>query len=264
MYLLLSCSNINRENPVDPSTLTGRDYRLFQNTPAWDLAKAVQDEDEEKIDKIVSKDPKLINYQEPKYGSTLLMLTVMNQQIRSFKKLIEKKADVNIYNTFSGSSAIIESVRLRDYDIEFVKILFEHGANVNDIEVGERKPGNSTRETPLISAVGSGKLEFVEFLVNKGADINYENEYNKSAFGRSILLSEYKISYYLLQQGADYKRPIFYRPDYSIPFENQYPNEKGKPMYLADVLRESFLDVDTEEYKYKMLIIAFLKSKGID
>lgn len=42
--LLLSCSNINRDKPVDKSELSGRDYRLFQNTPAWELAKAVQDE----------------------------------------------------------------------------------------------------------------------------------------------------------------------------------------------------------------------------
>ena len=41
--LLFSC--INREKPVDKANLTGKDYRLFQNTPAWELAKAVQDED---------------------------------------------------------------------------------------------------------------------------------------------------------------------------------------------------------------------------
>lgn len=28
---------------VDKSELTGGDYRLFQNTPAWELAKAVED-----------------------------------------------------------------------------------------------------------------------------------------------------------------------------------------------------------------------------
>ena len=41
--LLFSCSNMCREKIVDKSELTGGDYRLFQNTPAWELAKAVED-----------------------------------------------------------------------------------------------------------------------------------------------------------------------------------------------------------------------------
>jgi uncharacterized protein len=262
--LLLSCSNINRDESVDRQDLTGSDYRLFQNTPAWDLAKAVQDEDEKKINEIVSKDPKLINYQEPKFGNTLLMLTITNQQIKPFRYLLEKRADVNIHNTFDGTSAIIEACGSKYYDIQFVEILIQNGANVNDIETGERKKGNSTRATPLIEASKSGLMDLVKFLVSKGADVNYQNEFGQSAFSESIMQKRYEISYYLLENGADYERPIFYRPDYSIPVEKQDPNDKGKPMYLVDVFREAFLDFDTEEYKYKMKIIDFLKSKGMD
>jgi len=262
--LLFSCTNTNRDKLLDNKDLTGRDYRLFQNTPAWELAKAVQDEDVNKIDMIVTENPILINYQEPKYGNTLLKLTVINQQIKSFKALLERKADVSIHNTFDGTSAIIEACRLRDYDIQFAQMLIENGANVNDVEIGERKKGNSTRETPLISAASSGKIEFVELLVKKRVDINYKNEFGQSAFSESIRLKNYNISLYLLQNGADYKQPIFYRPDYSIPSEKQDPNDKGKPMYLVNVLREAFLDFDTDEYKYKMQIVDFLKSKGID
>lgn len=262
--LLLNCSSINREKPVDITDLAGRDYRLFQNTPAWELAKAVQDENEKKINEIVSESPKLMNYQDPKFGNTLLMLTIMNQQIKPFKKLIEKQADINIHNTFDGASPIIEAVRLRYYDIKYAEILIQNGANVNDIETGERKKGNSTRETPLISAVSSGKIEFVELLIKHGVEINYRNEFDQSALSKSVQLSKYKIAYYLLQKGADYNCPIFYRPDYSIPVDKQDLNEKGKPMYLVDVLREAFFDFDTDEYKYKMQIVDFLKTKGID
>lgn len=262
--LLLSCSNINRDKPVDKTDLTGSDYRLFQNTPAWELAKAVQDENEKKIDEIVSKNSKLINYQEPKYGNTLLMLTIMNQQIKPFKSLLEKKADINIHNTFDGTSAIIEACGSKYYDIKYAEILIQNGANVNDIETGERKKGNSTRVTPLIEASKTGLLELVALLISNGADVNYINEFNQSALSESIMQRKYEVSHYLLQNRADYKRPIFYRPDYSIPVENQDPNDKGKPMYLVDVLREAFLDLDTDEYKYKMKIVDFLKSKGID
>jgi hypothetical protein len=249
---------------VDKSKLSGRDYRLFQNTPAWELAKAVQDENEKKIDEIVSKNSKLINYQEPKYGNTLLMLTIMNQQIKPFRYLLEKKADINIHNTFDGTSAIIEACGSKYYDIKYAEILIQNGANVNDIETGERKKGNSTRVTPLIEASKTGLLELVALLISNGADVNYINEFNQSALSESIIQRKYEVSHYLLQNGADYKRPIFYRPDYSIPVENQDPNDKGKPMYLVDVLREAFLDFDTDEYRYKMQIVDFLKSKGID
>ncbi len=259
--LLLSCSN--RDKPVDNKDLTGRDYRLFQKTPAWELAKAVQDEDVNKIDKIVSENSGLINYQEPKYGNTLLKLTVMNQQMKSFKALLERKADVSIHNTFDGTSALIEACGSKYYDIGFAQMLVEYGANVNDVEAGKRKKGNSTRETPLIAAAQTGKLDLVKFLISKGADINYQNEFGQSALSKSIMANRYEVSYYLLQNGADYKRPIFYRPDYSVPSERQDPNDKGKPMYLADVLKEDVSDIDTDEFKYKKRIIEFLKSKGI-
>src|SRR5258708_39191614 len=71
--LLPSCFNIDRDRPLDKTDLTGSDYRLFQGTPAWELAKAVQDGDEKQRGAILAKDPALINYQAPKNGGTLIM-----------------------------------------------------------------------------------------------------------------------------------------------------------------------------------------------
>ena len=262
--LLLSCSNINRDKPVDKSELTGSDYRLFQNTPAWELAKAVQDENEKKINEIVSKDPKLINYQEPKFGNTLLMLTIMNQQSIPFEILLKNGTDLNIHNSYNGTSAIIHACMFKRYDIEFAKRLLENGANVNDIEIGERQQGNSTRFTPLIAASKEGNINLVMLLISEGAEINFQNDYNQTALSTSVMQERYQVALYLLQNGADYTRPIFYRPDYSIPSEKQNSNDKGKPMYLVDVLREDFFEFDTDEYKYKMKIVDFLKGKNID
>ena len=261
--LLLSCSNINREKTVDISELSSMDYRLFQNTPAWELAKAVQDEDTGKIDEIVVENPRIINYQDFKYGNTLLMLTIMNQQLKSFKALLRRGADVNTHNTFDGTSPLIEACASKYYNIIFAQILIEYGSNVNDIEIGKRRQGNSTRLTPLIASSKTGNLDMVRFLVSKGADVNYQNEFGQSALSESVMLSEYKVAYYLLQNGADYNRPIFYRYDYSVPIEKSNPKDKGEPMYLLDVLKEDVSDIDTDEYKYKMLIIDFLKSKGL-
>lgn len=262
LIFIISCTN--REELVDKDKLTGRDYRLFQGTPSWELAKAVQDSDESKVVEILAKKPSLIDCQEPKYGNTLLMLTVMNQQMKPFKLLLDNNADVNIHNTYDGTSAIIEASRTKFYDIKYVEILLLKGANVNDIEIGKRREGNSTRFAPLMAASRSGRLDIVKLLVAKGADINYRNEFNQSALSASIMQEEYEVAYYLLQNGADYKQPIFYRPDYSVPSELQDPNDKGEPMYLVDVLREDFSEFDTNEYKFKIQIVDFLLSKGID
>lgn len=43
-----------------------------------------------------------------------------------------------------------------------------------------------------------------------------------------------------------------------------YRPEEDKPMYLVDVLREDFTGLDTDEYKYKMQIVDFLKNKGVE
>jgi ankyrin repeat protein len=255
--LIYSCNN--REEVVDKSKLLGNDYRLFQNTPAWELAKAVEDEDESKINEILAKNKELINYQESKFGSNLLLLTIRNQQYNPFKILLEYKPNLEIHNSYDGSSAIIEACEYKAYDIKFVELLIKKGANVNDAQVDIGKEGKT--KTPLMVAVKTGKLNLVELLVKSGADINYQNEYGQSALSESIMVNRYNTAYFLLQKGADYKRPIFYRPDYSIPVEKQDLNDKGKPMYITDVLQEAPSDYDND--KYKLSIIDFLKSKGV-
>lgn len=86
------------------------------------------------------------------------MLTIINQQYRSFKSLLENKANVNIYSDFSGSSALIIACETYSCDTLFVKELLLYGAKINDIEEGERKEGNSTRFTPLTAASKTGNL----------------------------------------------------------------------------------------------------------
>lgn len=260
--LLLSCSNMNRDNPVDKKDLRAGDYRLFQNTPAWELAKAVQDGHIKKINEITSKTPKLLNYQEPKYGNTLLMLTIINQQIKSFKILLELKADVNIHNFYEGTSALIEACSFKQYQTVYAEMLLQHGADPNDVQTDQHEPDKV--KSALMKSAITGKLDLIELLLNNGANVNYQNTYGQSALSESIMVNRFSISYYLLQNGADHRRPIFYRPDYSVPVEKEDPNDKGRPMYLVDVLREAFLEVGTEEYKYKMHIVDFLKARGID
>jgi uncharacterized protein len=261
-FFAISCSYINRDEIVDKAKLSENDYRLFQNTHAWKLAKAVWDEDVNSIKEITEKEPKLINYQEPKYGSTLLMLTIRNQQLKAFKALLASKADVNIHDTFDGRSAIIEACSYNHYiyDEIYLELLLLNGAKVNDVEVGKRRQYNSTRFTPLMAAAKAGRFGSVQLLIKNGADINYQNEYKQYALSHAIMQENYDIAIFLLKMGADYTRPIFYRPGESA----DYKPEEDKSMYLVEVLREDLFDLGSKEYKYKMEIVDFLRSKGVN
>lgn len=251
-WFLLSCSNFDRDQPVDKTNLTGDDYRLFQGTPAWELAKAVQDADEGKIKAVAAKDPKLMNFQEPKFGSTLLALTIKNQQKKAFKILLAEKAEVNVHDTYDGTSPLIEACSYPQYDSRYAETLVANGANVNDVETGERRTGNSTRFTPLMAASKAGKTDLVEMLIKKGANINYQNEFKQTALSESVMVDKYSTALLLLENGADYKQPVFYRP------------EENRQMYLVDVMREDFVDLGSDDHQDKMKVVEFLKSKGVD
>ena len=248
--LLFSCI-YDREKIIDKKYLNGFDYRLFQNTPAWELAKAVEDGNESKINSIIAKDSSLINYQEPKYGSTLLIMTLRREQMKSFKILLNSKANINIYDTFTGRSAIIHACILGVSD-KYVEMLLKEGAKVNDIEIGERKKGNSTRYTPLIAASRGGNLDVVKLLIKNSADINYQNEYKVSALKTAIYLDKYDIILVLLKNGADFRRPLF---------NPVYPD---KTFYITYELRKRLPKIGSKDHKYKMQIVEFLKENGMD
>ncbi len=248
--MLLSCTNINREKQVDKTELTGEDYRLFQNTPAWDIAKAVQDENEKRINEIVIKDPKLINFQESKFGFTLLMLTIRNQQFKPFEVLLKNKANVHIHDTYEGSTALIEACNSKYYDVKFAATLLQYGANVNDVQTDIEKQGKT--KTALMAACKTGEIDLVKLLVINGAAVNYQNEYKQSALSEAVTVQRYNVVFYLLNNGIDYTLPI------------SYNEEQNKTYYLVDKLRFYLTDLGSKDYKEKMQIVDFLKSKGID
>jgi len=261
LVFFMSCSD--RETIVDKDSLLGNDYRLFQETPAWNLAKAVWDENIPEIKRIVQEEKIDVDYQDERFGHTLLMLTVKNQQNKPCEVLLELGANPNKHDTYDGSSAMIDAAEINEIvgdNTEFLKLMLAYGGNPNDEEIGERKQGNSTRYTPLIMACSNvnkvvSPLDKVKLLVDAGANVNYKNEFDATALTTSVLMGHYDVVLYLLNHGADFSQIIIDRSKFS---------KDGKKMNLADVLREDLLSLDSEKYKLKMQIVAFLKDKGID
>lgn len=261
LVFFMSCGD--RDTIVDKDKLLGNDYRLFQETPAWNLAKAVWDENIPEIKRIVQEEKIDVDYQDGRFGHTLLMLTIKNQQESSCKALLELGADPNKHDKYDGSSAMIDAAEINEItgdNTEFLKLMLEYGGNPNDAEVGERKEGNSTRYTPLIMACSNvnkvvSSLDKVKLLVEAGANVNYKNEFGGTALSTSMLMGHYDVVLYLLNHGADFSQIIIDRSKFT---------KDGKKMGIADVLREDLLPLDSDKYEQKMAIVAFLKAKGID
>lgn len=79
--------------------------------------------------------------------------------------------------------------------LSIVKLLLDHGANVNH--------ATKTNSTPLRAACFDGRLDVVQCLVEYGADISIPNKYNNTC----LMITSYKghseVVHYLLEKGAN-------------------------------------------------------------
>jgi hypothetical protein len=256
LFCLTSC--YNQEKPVDKSKLMGNDYRLFQSTPAWTLAKAVEAGDVKKIKEEVLQKKVSIDYQESRFGQTLLMLAIFNSEYDSAKTLLELGANPNLHATFKGKTSVI--VAAGNADPKYLKLLLDYKGDPNSIEnvfSGPKKRINSERNSALtacISAIdGKNELEKVKLLVEAGADINYTKKgIIQTVFAEALMLGKMDVAMYLIEKGADYTKQI-------TPTVIE-----GADVTVLYLLRSSIIDLDSEQYKKKMELVAFLKSKGLD
>ena len=248
LLLLVSCSKLDRDKKVDKSKLLGADYRLFQDTPAWELAKAVEDDDTDKIDEEVKKNPKVINYQESKYGKTLLHLSSYNNNYKGFKELLKLGANPNIADSSHCTTPLIEVALSFDDKTKYAEELIKYKANVNYVECNEGKEEQKTNYSPLIAASNRNNLQLVQLLVKNGANINYTNPNDEDALSLAALSTSYDIVLYLLQQGADCRK-ILYKKGGAV---------NPKDIYMKDWIEDE-ADHSAKEYPE---IKELLKKKG--
>jgi ankyrin repeat protein len=79
-------------------------------------------------------------------------------------------------------------------DLDEIKWLLDHGANVNSTEYND---------TPLICAAGRGHTEIVKYLVSRGADINIGREHGRSALVQAICNHYPELAKWLIERKAD-------------------------------------------------------------
>ena len=185
-----------------PSRLRGEDIRLWKNTPAWELAKAVRNRDTIQIKKILSLDKISIDYREPTYGQSLLHWAVWHNEASMIEFLLKQGADINLRNYWSSDSPLILACRYSEIDAKIVRILLDNGASPNDLpseydSVYEGRMRNNY--TPLLEAAHSSS-EIAEYLLIE-CNIDPNQSYTVTIHGDTLrfrdllaLFPEHRIS----------------------------------------------------------------------
>ena len=243
--------------------MLGDDFRLYKHTPAWSLAKAVEDEDTTEISKQVLQMHISVDYRDPEYKQTLLMLATRTNKIESVKKLLELGANPNAHNDstkYFGQSAVLLACRFTRPSSKILALLLKYGGNPNSTACGVKENGLGEivpiRDFALSAAVFSS-FEKVKLLVDAGANINYATSTENCAIENCMIFDRMDIMLYLLQKGADYRRK-FTEIDLDKP---DYPTFEVDILYK---LRKCVYPIGSKEYTDKMKVVNFLKKKGLD
>ncbi len=250
--------------------------RIYRETPVWELAKAVRSQNVREIIKFAKKNPELLDYQDPLYGTTLLHWAVGMEKYESAETLLKMGADPDIISVYDGGTALYKAAGYSwidssaKKDAKFVKLLLEYGADPNIGFVGNDH-NNSTEigTTPLMRSIGNG-IEKTKALVEGGADIDFCLPSGMTAAilalrnasgARKMVSIELEVSetaYYLIVE----KKAMITEP-YSIQIVITDPLEEPT-YYPVDLLRSWLFKLDMDGYKRKMEIVEEFYRQGVD
>ncbi|OOM11677.1 ankyrin repeat domain-containing protein [Clostridium saccharobutylicum] len=245
---------------------------IYKNTPAWELALAVREEKIETIEKIVKNKQELLNYQDPKYGVTLLLWSVGMEKYNSAETLLKCGADPNIATTTDGETPLFLAAGYswvdKDYkkDARYVKLLLSYGADPNKNYIGHDHDIIETGTSPLMNSIGCG-IEKTKDLVEGGADINYKTKSGNTAAIVSLIIGgsygngeAMQYAYYLIAEKKVKINESYYGPE-NVIMPDDNPNDK---FYPVNILRNWIPKLDSDEYIMKMKIVDEFARQGVN
>lgn len=253
-----------REIPVNIDDLLADDVRLYQRTPAWTLAKAVDDQNINEINRQVLEEKIPVDFKEKKFGLTLLMYAVITNKIHSVQRLLELRADPNLPNDSlkdSGMNAVIFACDVPNVSPQILRLLLKYGGNPNSMECGRNFDieGDWTpaRRSALSYAISLfGKFDKVKILVEMGADVNRCGDGQDFPLMDALVHDRIDVALYLLEHGADYHcKYKIYDPSFG---------EDGHYVDILYMLKQCIYPLDSQEYKDKLKVVKFLKDRGMD
>ncbi len=266
-WLLPMCAQAASDPQID-------NVLIWIHTPAWKLAGAVKMQDTAKIVTITKTNPELLNYQEPKYGVTLLIWAVGVEKYRSAEALLKCGANPNIATTCGGETALFVAASYSWVDFwakedpRYVKLLLKYGADPNityrggDPENNIVEPGAS----PLMESIGCG-MQKTRALVEGGADIDYQTASGKTAAvvaldAGSINVTEDQMEYayfIIVEKKAKVTAPYFLGRLFPASTK-----DTEKKYYPVDILRDWIPKLASKGHAMKMKIVEEFARQGVD
>lgn len=245
------------------------DIRLFNQTPAWELVKAIEKDDSKKIKEILHKNPNLLNYQEPVYGMSPIRRAVGRRKYAATKTLIECGVNLNLHSK-DGEAPIFDAMSYRwdegpTIDDSMLKILLKSGADPNIIyDYKENKDGYVNvieyGTTPLMYAIAySSGYNLVKTLVEYGAKIDAKTPLGTTAAIEALRSEDIQSAYYLIVS----KNASITEPYYNYEFGTSEIDSKN-PFFPVDLLLYLTYPLDSKEYLMKKAIINKFGEHGIN
>lgn len=258
---LISCGNKD-EN------LTVKDIEIFKDTPVWELAKALERSNLRKAKEMLSDNGVLVDYQDPEFGTTLLMRAISTENYKGVEFLLQNGSNPNIISK-TGSTALFRAVShswkdvTANEDPKFVKILLENGADPNIPYCATEAEGTISPiecgTSPLMHSATRG-LEKAKLLVDAGAEIDYKTKLGTTAAIEALMMKKVDVAHYLIvEEKARVDKPYYF----------YYLNDRSKINYekphLPISLLENWLfELGSTEHKLKMEIVGEFKRQGQD
>ncbi len=247
-----------------------RDVAFFKDTPAYELAKAVEKGDLRKIEKLVKRDSSLLEVAEPEFGSNILVTCIYLEQFESFKKLLELGADPNFINPYDKHSVLIDAIVPFGSSFEWIEdnryaeLLLEYGADPNyaiESEFTNEKGRYVEAESPIMRAAALN-LDVVKTLIRSGADPNRKlGENLRTPFGEALRATKVEIVYYFIDTlKVDIHQPLFIRTKDSLFIQDYIVTKKTLKKIRAGEINGKDIKITKERWD----LIKYLESKGVD
>ena len=224
---------IERGADVNAQDKDGRTALMIacqETTKYADVALALLEDDNIKVDLV------------DEYGKTALDYASENRMTEVVKKLIERRADVNIQDE-NGDTALIGACKKNRVNVALA--LLEHPY----IEVNLM---NNNGETALGWAFKNGLLEVVKKLIKRGADTNKQNDQGETMLMKSIFRKHTNVALALLEDDNIKVNLVTNKGETAL----HRASEKGMLEVVMELITKG-ADVNVQdEYGFTALIVA--------
>jgi len=148
----------------------GVDYRAFNDSKAEKLAHCLQKKKWRKAKKLITDNPQLINEVDLRYGNTLLIWAVLNDNLNVVKFLLKNNIlDIKHKNYKKKNAVYYATEYYADCDSPILELLISSLKNRNELDY-------STLHTANFNSAGTGCVEKLKFIRSQRLEMKEENQ----------------------------------------------------------------------------------------